>query len=47
MKSEKQVTLENLGHGAAMEMFQAELRNVVANIVDPNTRAEAVRSMTE
>lgn len=46
MKSSEQVTLENLGHGAAMEMFQAELEHVIANIADPNTRPDAPRSIT-
>ena len=46
MKSSEQVTLENLGHGAAMEMFQAELERVIANIADPNTKPDAPRSVT-
>ena len=45
MKTET-VTLENLGHGAASEMFGAELEKVVANIMDPNTQANAIRAIT-
>ena len=37
MRSEK-VTLDNLGFGAAAEMFQAELEKVIFNIADPNTK---------
>ena len=40
------VTLENLGNGAAAEMFQAELNNVIFNIMDPNTKPDALRSVT-
>jgi nitrogen fixation protein FixH len=46
MRTEERVNLENLGHGAASEMFQKELENVIFNIVDPNTKPEAVRSVT-
>ena len=40
------VRLENLGHGAAAELFEAELVNVIANIIDPNTKADAARQIT-
>ena len=40
------VTLENLGHGAAIELFQAELERLIENVSDPNTKADAVRSIT-
>lgn len=46
MQIEEQVTLENLGRGAAMELFQTELGNVIRNIMDPNTKPEAVRAIT-
>lgn len=46
MQINDQVTLENLGHGAAAELFQVELGNVIKNIMDPNTKADAVRSIT-
>jgi hypothetical protein len=46
MRQQQNVTLENLGHGAAAEMFQKELENVIANIVDPNTKPDAVRTIT-
>lgn len=46
MKVEEKVTLENLGHGAAAELFQAELNNVIFNILDPNTKPDALRSVT-
>ncbi len=42
----KYVSLENLGHGAAAEMFQTELARVIANISDPNTKPEATRGVT-
>ncbi len=31
------VTLDNLGHGAARELFERELTAVLENILDPNT----------
>lgn len=40
------VTLENLGKGAALELFESELSNVIANILDPNTKADTVRTIT-
>lgn len=43
---EEHVKLNNLGHGAAAEMFQAELDRAIANISDPNTKPEAVREVT-
>ncbi len=45
MKTET-VTLENLGRGAAAEMFQAELEKLAMNIMDPNTKADALRAIT-
>lgn len=40
------IELGSLGAGAAAELFQAELERVIANVIDPNTKAEAVRSIT-
>ncbi len=38
MKSElKQISLESLGRGAALELFSEEMRKVLENIADPNT----------
>lgn len=45
-KQNAYVNLENLGKGAAAEMFQSELERVIANIHDPNTKADAVRGVT-
>ncbi len=45
-KKQEYVSLENLGHGAAAEMFQAKLAEVIANISDPNTKPDAVRGVT-
>lgn len=46
MKDLDSVTLATIGGGAAEELFQAELDNVLNNILDPNTDPEAVRSIT-
>lgn len=40
-----QMTLANLGGGAAVERFQEELQKVITNILDPNTEAQAKRSV--
>lgn len=40
------VTLENLSSGAVLERFEQELDKVLVNILDPNTKATAVRSVT-
>lgn len=42
----KKLTLGLLGGGAAEELFQHELKKVVENMADPNTDAEAKRSIT-
>lgn len=39
------LTLDNLGLGAARELFQNELDKVLENILDPNTPATAKRSV--
>lgn len=46
MKQQQYVSLDNLGHGAAAEMFEAELARVIANISDPNTKPDEARSLT-
>jgi hypothetical protein len=43
---EQFVNLETLAQGGAVELFNEELTNVIANILDPNTKAESVRSVT-
>ena len=41
MESNKeQISLANLKGGAALELFDFELQNVLENIMDPNTKAE-------
>lgn len=42
----KTITLNDLGDGAAEELFQAALSQVLANIDDPNTEAKARRSIS-
>jgi len=39
------VSLETLKGGAAVQLFDEELQKVLANIMDPNTEAGAVRSV--
>lgn len=39
------LTLEGLGNGAAVELFQNALQRVLENIQDPNTVAEATRKV--
>jgi len=46
MAEEKYVSLDTIGQGAAVEMFQAELDKTLINITDPNTRPTAVRRIT-
>lgn len=40
------VNLENIGGGAAMELFDVEWRRVLKDIMDPNTDPKAERSIT-
>lgn len=42
----KKVTLDSIGKGALGELFDLEMKNVAANIADPNTSATAKRSIT-
>lgn len=46
MSTKEMITLDNLGGGAASEMFQGALEKVIENIVNPNTRPDAVRQIT-
>lgn len=46
MASERIVSLDTLGNGAAMEMFGDELQRVLDNIIDPNTDPKAIREVT-
>jgi hypothetical protein len=40
-----EITLTNLGDGAAVEKFQEELEKVVQNVLDPNTDPKAKREV--
>ena len=40
------LSLANLNHGAAIELFDFELQKVLDNIMDPNAKAEAIREIT-
>jgi hypothetical protein len=40
-----EITLANLGGGAAVEKFQEEFEKVIQNILDPNTEAKAKREV--
>jgi len=46
MTEEKHVSLENLGEGAAKELFDLELSKVLDNIQDENTKANTIRTVT-
>lgn len=46
MSKAEMVTLENIGGGAASEMFTEALAKVIENIVNPNTKPDAIRSIT-
>ena len=46
MAEERFISLETLGQGAAVELFSEELQKVLDNVLDPNTKATAVRSVT-
>lgn len=43
--SEEIVTLASIGNGAALELFDHELKRVIANIGDPNTTAKTKRAI--
>ena len=40
------VSLANLGHGAAVELFDDAMQKVLANISDPNTAVNVAREVT-
>lgn len=40
------VSLSSLGKGAAVELFETELKKVIKNIVDPNIPAQVAREIT-
>lgn len=42
---EEAVTLASIGNGAAMELFDRELKRVIANIGDVNTSSSAARGI--
>ncbi|WP_036713192.1 hypothetical protein [Paenibacillus ehimensis] len=44
--AEKQIDINALSGGAVMERINRELSDVFANIVDPNTDAKKVRTLT-
>ncbi len=44
--SEKFVQLETLAKGAIMEKFELEFAKVLGNIIDPNTKPTAARTIT-
>lgn len=46
MSTKEMVTLENLGGGAASEMFSESLEKLIENVVNPNTKPDAVRTIT-
>lgn len=46
LANEHVVTLETIGHGAALELFNKELRNVLDNIADPNTEPKGKRKIS-
>jgi hypothetical protein len=42
----EELTLANLGNGGAIELFEEELKKILENILDPNTKAKAKRELT-
>lgn len=42
----REVSLQNIGNGVALELFERELKNVLKNIADINTDAKATRKIT-
>lgn len=43
---EEAITLGNIGGGAAVELFDLELRKVLKDVLDPNTDAKTIRSIS-
>lgn len=46
MSESNEISLTTICHGAVPEIFERELRDVLANILDPNTSAEKSRKIT-
>jgi len=46
MEADELVRLDTIACGAAVELFDMELQKILANIADPNTDPEKVRSIT-
>ena len=46
MPTKEMLTLDNLGGGAAAEMFADSLEKVIENVINPNTKPDALRSIT-
>lgn len=46
LTKEEELTLDNIGEGAAMEIFQDELKRVMKNIFDLNTSPKKTRTIT-
>lgn len=46
MSTKAMITLDNIGGGAASEMFADSLKKVIENIVNPNTKPDATRTIT-
>ncbi len=44
--SEELVTIASIGNGAILELFERELKRVLANIADVNTSPKAMREIT-
>lgn len=42
----RETTLDNIADGAAVELFQHELKRIAKNIADPNTKPTAKRKIT-
>lgn len=46
MSEKEPLSLANLGGGAAVELFDREWKKLERNVQDPNTQADAVRTVT-
>lgn len=46
MSEPNEISLTTICHGAVPEIFERELRDVMANILDPNTSPEKMRKIT-
>lgn len=46
MSEQQRLSLANLGDGGALELFDVALQEILKNIQDPNTPADAARSIT-